>query len=234
MHLKRPDPGFTHSAKARQNFLLALRIALWFTGILWFIQISDQYLGLELGRFGLRPRDAAGLAGVITAPFLHAGFAHLFSNTMPLLVAVTAMLYLYPNSALRALPMIWLGGGLLAWLIGRPSVHVGASGLVYGMLAFVFVSGMLRQDFRSIAVSLFVWFLYGSMVWGILPIRPRMSWEMHLAGALIGMVMAVLYRGWDRVPIKRYDWEEDDSVPEWFPDPDADDEGDDGNDDRTR
>ena len=226
MHLKRPDPRYTHSPKAKKNFALALKAGLWFVGILWFIQFANDYLGLELGRFGLRPRDMGGLVGIVTAPLLHGGFAHLFSNTMPLLVSITAMLYLYPNSALRALPMIWLGGGLLAWFIGRPSFHVGASGLVYGMLSFVFVSGMLRQDFRSMAVSLFVWFLYGSMVWGILPIRPRMSWEMHLAGALMGIVMAVLYRHWDRVPIKRYDWEDDDSVPDWYPDPDAKQEND--------
>jgi membrane associated rhomboid family serine protease len=188
---------------------------------LWFIQFANVYLDLELGRFGLRPRDADGLLGILTAPFLHGGFAHLFSNTMPLLVGITAMLYLYPNSSLRALPMIWLGGGLLAWFIGRPSIHIGASGLVYGMLAFVFLSGVFRQDFRSIAVSFFVFFLYGSMVWGVLPIRPRMSWEMHLAGAVVGVLMAVLYRHWDRVPVKHYEWEEDDSVPDWFPEPGA-------------
>ena len=217
MHLRRPDPEFTHSTKARHNFRLALKIALWFVWALWFIEVADNYLGLGLDRFGLRPRDASGLMGVVTAPLLHGSFEHLFSNTMPLVVSLTAILYLYPNSAMRVLPMIWLGGGLLAWFIGRPSIHVGASGLVYGMLAFVFVSGMFRQDFRSMAVSLFVWFLYGSMLWGILPIRPRMSWEMHLAGAVLGLAMAIVYRNWDRVPLKRYDWEDDDSVPDWYP-----------------
>jgi len=115
--------------------------------------------------------------------------------------------------------MLWLGTGVLAWMIGRPSLHIGASGFVYGMLAYVFVSGMLRQDMRSMAVSLFVWFMYGSMVWGILPIRTGMSWEMHLSGAVLGVVMAVLYRNWDRVPLKRYEWEDDERVPDWFPEP---------------
>lgn len=227
MQLERPDPNFTHSAKARHNFWLALKVAFWFVGILWFIQVANQYLDLELGRFGLRPRDASGMVGIVTAPLLHAGFAHLFSNTMPVLVSVTAMLYLYPNSSVRVLPMIWLGGGLLAWFIGRPSIHVGASGLVYGMLSYIFISGMLRRDFRSMAVSLFVWFLYGSMIWGVLPVRPRMSWEMHLAGAITGTFMAILYRRWDQVPLKRYEWEEDDSVPDWFPEPEADEKKDD-------
>jgi len=228
MHLRRPDPEFTHSTKARQNFRLALQIALWFVGALWFIEVADNYLGLGLDHFGLRPRDAPGLMGVVTAPLLHGSFEHLFSNTMPLVVSLTAILYLYPNSAMRVLPMIWLGGGLLAWFIGRPSIHVGASGLVYGMLAFVFVSGMFRQDFRSMAVSLFVWFLYGSMLWGILPIRQRMSWEMHLAGALLGLAMAIVYRNWDRVPLKRYDWEDDDSVPDWYSESQPSDGDDDG------
>jgi membrane associated rhomboid family serine protease len=225
MHLHKPDPEFTHSAKARYNFRLALKIALVFTGILWFIQIADSYLGLSLGRFGLRPRDAEGLLGILTAPLLHGSFEHVFSNTAPLIVSLTTLLYLYPNSAVRVLPMLWLGSGLLAWMIGRPSLHIGASGFVYGMLAFVFVSGVLRQDFRSMAVSLFVWFMYGSMIWGILPIRPHMSWEMHLAGAVLGVAMAILYRRWDRVPLKRYDWEDDDSVPDWFPEANEDEQG---------
>lgn len=220
--LHKPDPEYLHSPKNRRNFLLALKVALVCCAVLWFIEIADAYLGLGLGRFGLRPRDLGGLVGIVAAPLLHGGFEHLFSNTAPLIVALTTLLYLYPNSALRVLPMLWLGGGLLAWLIGRPSVHVGASGLVYGVLAYVFVGGMLRNDLRSISVSMMVWFLYGSMVWGILPIRPGMSWEMHLSGALLGVVMAVLYRGWDRVPIKRYDWEDDDEVPDWFPDAERD------------
>jgi membrane associated rhomboid family serine protease len=114
--------------------------------------------------------------------------------------------------------MIWLGSGLLAWLIGRPSMHFGASGFIYGLLAYVFFSGILRRDMRSVSVSLLVGFLYGSMIWGVLPIRPHMSWELHLSGGLMGVLLAYLYRKWDRVPVIRYDWEEDDSIPEWYPD----------------
>jgi membrane associated rhomboid family serine protease len=224
MRIHKPDPHYTQSPRAQRNFMLALKISLGLTGVLWFIQVADAYLGLELARFGLRPRDTQGLLGVVTAPLLHGGFEHMFSNTAPLIVSLTTMLYLYPNSALRAVPMLWLGTGLLAWAIGRPSLHVGASGFVYGLLAFVFVSGMIRQDLRSMAVSLFVWFMYGSMVWGILPIRPQMSWEMHLSGAVLGVLMAVLYRNWDRVPLKRYEWEDDDTVPDWFPEPGREDD----------
>ncbi len=217
IQLHKPDPGFISSPKAARNFALAVRLAIAATCVIWFIWLSDAYLDLGLTRYGLRPRDALGLLGIVTAPLLHSNFEHLFSNTLPLLVALTAVLYLYPRSALRVIPMVWLGSGLLGWCIGRPSIHIGASGLVYGLLAFVFVSGLLRRDLRSVGVSLMVWFLYGSMVWGVLPIRPQMSWELHLAGAILGVAMAILYRDWDRVPLKRYAWEEDDSVPDWFP-----------------
>jgi len=218
MQFSNPDPAYMGAHKTRRNFLLALKWSLIFAAALWFIWIADAYLGLDLRRFGLRPRELKGLLGILTAPLIHGSGEHLFANTTPLIVSFTAILYLYPNSALRVIPMLWVGSGLLAWLIGRPSVHIGASGLIYGVLAFVFVSGVLRQDLRSIGVSLAVWFLYGSMVWGVLPIKPQMSWEMHLSGAILGVAMALVYRNFDQVPIKRYEWEDDDTVPDWYVD----------------
>lgn len=217
MHIGKPDPRFIASRKAKRNFSLALKIALWLTLVLWLILIIDSVLGLGLARFGLRPRHVSGLVGIFTAPLLHGGFEHLFSNTLPLMVSVTAILYLYPASAMRAIPVIWVGCGLLAWVIGRPSLHFGASGFVYGLLAYVFIGGILRLDMRSVAVSVMVWFLYGSMIWGVLPIRPNMSWEMHLSGAILGVALAIAYRHWDIMPVKRYAWEDDDSIPDWFP-----------------
>jgi membrane associated rhomboid family serine protease len=217
MALHQPDPEFVRSGRAQANFRLALRIALALVVLLWGILLVDTMFNLHLNRFGLRPGSLQGLLGVVTAPLLHGGAGHLFNNSIPLLVALTASLYLYPNAALRVVPLVWLGSGLLGWFIGRHSLHIGASGLLYGLLAFVFVSGVLRRDMRSVAVSLLVWFLYGTMIWGILPIRPNMSWELHLSGGAIGILLAWLYRKWDRVPLKRYAWEHDDSVPEWYP-----------------
>lgn len=217
MHLDKPDHRATSSPRAQRNFKLALKVAFWFTGFLWLILILDAVLGLGLARFGLRPRHFDGLIGVFTAPLLHSGAEHLFSNSLPLLVSLTTVLYLYPRSAMRVIPVIWVGSGILAWIIGRESLHFGASGFVYGLLAYVFISGILRLDMRSVAVSVMVWFLYGSMIWGVLPIRPNMSWELHLAGAILGVALAIVYRQWDVAPVKRYSWEDDDSVPEWFP-----------------
>lgn len=217
MYLGRPDPGFTESKRAQRNFKLALEIALALTGFLWLILFVDNFMGLELTRFGLRPGQLKGLIGLLTAPLLHGGAEHLFSNTAPLIVSLTTILYLYPGSSVRVIPVIWLGSGMLAWIIGQPGLHFGASGFVYGLLAFVFVSGILRLDMRSVAVSVMVWFLYGSMIWGVLPIRPNMSWELHLGGAILGVALAIVFRRWDVTPVKRYEWEDDDSVPDWFP-----------------
>lgn len=217
MHLGKPVPDAISSPRAQRNFKLALKIAMWFTGFLWLILIVDTVLGLGLARFGLRPKHLDGLIGIFTAPLLHAGAEHMFSNTLPLIVSLTTVLYLYPKSAMRVMPVIWMGSGLLAWIIGRESLHFGASGFVYGLLAYVFISGILRLDMRSVAVSVMVWFLYGSMIWGLLPIRPNMSWELHLGGAILGVALAIVFRHWDVTPVKRYSWEDDDSVPDWFP-----------------
>jgi len=217
MHLAKPDPRFTSSPRAQRSFKLALKIALFMMGLLWLILFIDSVLGLGLHRFGLRPRHAEGLVGIFSAPLLHGSAEHLFSNTLPLVISLTTILYLYPRAAMRVIPIIWMGSGLLAWIIGRPSLHFGASGFVYGLLAYVFISGILRLDMRSVAVSVMVWFLYGSMIWGVLPIRPNMSWELHLSGAILGVAMAIAFRRWDVTPVKRYSWEDDDSVPEWFP-----------------
>jgi membrane associated rhomboid family serine protease len=222
MALGKPDPRYTQSRRAQASFRLALRITLVFIGILWTVFVLDAVFGLRLGRFGLRPGSTAGLVGILTAPMLHGSFQHLLSNTIPLLVSLTATLYLYPASSLRVIPLLWLGSGAIAWYIGRPSLHFGASGLIYGLLAYVFIGGILRRDMRSVSVSLLVGFLYGSMIWGVLPIRPNMSWEMHLGGAMMGCLLAILYRHWDRVPLVRYEWEDDDTPPEWYPEPPGD------------
>ncbi len=127
----------------------------------------------------------------MAAPLLHGDFAHLMSNALPLAVVGTAMLYLYPDASRIVLPAIYFGPGVAVWLFARDSVHIGASGLVYGLVCYVFVAGILRRDRRAIAASLLVAFMYGALVWGVLPIRIGVSWETHLAAALIGVALAL-------------------------------------------
>jgi len=209
MQIHIPDPAYTSSNRARANFRLAVKIALGFVALIWLIQLLNWGLDLELERFGVRPRELAGLPGILLAPLLHAGFAHLIANSLPLLVLGTGMLHLYPNSALKVIPAVYLGPGIAVWLFARPSVHVGASGLVYGLVSYIFVAGLIRRDKRAIAASLLVYFLYGTLAWGVLPIEPGVSWETHLAAALIGLMLAIALRRLDIPPRKHYAWEDE-------------------------
>ena len=209
MQLHIPDPAYTSSERARANFWLAFQIALGFVALIWVIQLWNWGLNLGLARFGVRPREWAGLPGILLAPLLHGGFSHLIGNSLPLLVLGTVMLHLYPSSALKVIPAAYLGPGIAVWLFARASVHVGASGLVYGLVSYIFVAGLIRRDKRAIAASLLVCFLYGTLVWGILPIKPGVSWETHLAAGLIGLVLAIALRHLDIPPRKRYAWEDE-------------------------
>lgn len=197
-----PDPD-----RARANFHVAVKLALVFVVALWLIQVLLSGPGFDPGDFGVRPRQWIGLIGILSAPLVHADYAHLFGNTVPLAVLGTAMLYLYPKSSRIVLPAVYLGSGTAVWLFARGSSHLGASGLVYGMFAYVLTAGLIRRDRRAIATALLVVFLYGTLVWGVLPIEPHMSWETHLAAAMIGVILALALRERD-VPLRRtYSWE---------------------------
>jgi len=214
MQIHIPDPAHTGSERARANFRLAIKLALGFVALIWLIQLLDWALDLEPADFGVRPRQLAGLPGIFFAPLVHGGFAHLLANSPPLLVLGTAMLYLYPSAALRVLPAVYLGTGVAVWLFARGSAHVGASGLIYGLVSYIFVASLIRRDRRAIAASLLVCFMYGALIWGLLPIEPGVSWETHLAAALIGIVLAIALRRRDIPPRVRYTWEnEEDNDP---------------------
>jgi membrane associated rhomboid family serine protease len=209
-----PDPAFTDSAATRANFRRAVIIALAFVTLIVAVQLVNWAFGLELQRFGILPRQLSGLPGILEAPLLHGDFAHLLSNALPLLVAGTALLHLYPDSSRIVIPAIYVGSGVAVWLVGRDSIHIGASGLVYGFVSYVFVAGMLRRDRRALAASLLVAFMYGALVWGVLPLKVGVSWETHLAAALIGIVLAFMLRRRDVPPRRRYAWEDEEEPAE--------------------
>jgi membrane associated rhomboid family serine protease len=207
MEMHTPDPAYTSSERAQANFRLAFKISIGLVGLISLIQSLNWGLELGIERFGVRPREFAGLPGILIAPLLHAGFGHLASNALPLLVLGTGMLHLYPNSAVTVLPAVYLGPGIAVWLFAGGGIHIGASGLVYGLVSYIFIAGVIRRDTRAIAASLLVSFLYGSLAWGVFPIKPGVSWETHLAAALIGLVLAIALRRLDIPPRKRYAWE---------------------------
>jgi membrane associated rhomboid family serine protease len=204
-----PDPSFTDSAATRANFRRAVKVALAFVVLIAAIHLVNWAFDLDLQRFGVRPRRLEGLPGIFLMPLLHGDFAHLIGNMLPLLVVGTALLHLYPDSARIVLPAVYFGPGIAVWLFGRDSVHIGASGLVYGFVSYVFVAGLLRRDRRAIAASLLVSFMYGALVWGVLPIKTGVSWEGHLSAAVIGVVLALALRHRDIPPRRRYAWEDE-------------------------
>lgn len=156
----------------------------------------DQATGGRLAFwYGLHTRETAGLIGIITSPLLHGSWSHLLSNTFPLVSLLGLLLFFYPRLWPRALVTLWIGTGSLVWLLGRPVTHIGASGVVYALAAFLGFSGFFRRDLRAVVISLLVLFYYGSMVVGILPGQEGISWESHLLGLVMGIVGAYMFRG---------------------------------------
>lgn len=196
----------------------AFQAAAFFTSVLWAIKLSELALRVDLSRYSIFPGDPATLIGILFAPLLHGSIGHLIANTAPILVLGTAMLYGYPRAARAALPVLYLGTGLAVWLFARPAWHLGASGLAFGLMFFLFTMGVARWERRAIALSLAVFLLYGGMIWELLPTDPNVSFESHLAGAGLGVVLAILLRRRDPpTPEKTYGWEQEGGDAEDWP-----------------
>lgn len=182
----------------RKKFLGSLVIPLIIIALMWTAKVVEVSFGVSLSRFGVVPHTARGLLGIFTLPFLHGSWEHLISNSIPILVLGTALYYFYPTLANRVMLLTYLFSGLLTWCLGDPgSTHIGASALVYGLNLFLIVSGFIRGNRMLIVISLVVVFLYGGFVWGMIPELAELqniSWEGHLSGAIIGVVLAFLFR----------------------------------------
>ena len=202
-----PDP-----AADTRRLRIAFTVTVAFALLLWAVKLVEYFGVLDFTRFGIYPRRLGGLAGVLCAPFIHGSFAHLFANTPPIIVIGTMLFYVYPRAARVLLPTVYLGGGVAVWLFARDAYHIGASGIAFGMLLFVLTSGVLRWERRAIAISLVVFFLYGGMILGTIPGARGISFESHLSGALIGIVLAFLLRHSDPGPPRKpYSWEREDA-----------------------
>ncbi len=199
--------------KLDRSLKRVLKIQLVVVVVLWWIWIADQLFGLDLNRLGVYPRHLDGLWGLAFAPLIHGSFSHLMSNTLPVFILGASLFYFYPKSARLAMPAIYVGSSLGVWLFGRAAYHIGASGVTHGLMFFLFLSGILRRDKRAIAVAMMVFFLYGSMVWGIFPRDPDISFEAHFFGAVLGVVMAVVLQKLDspRWRRRKYSWEDEPS-----------------------
>ncbi|MGB5849684.1 MAG: rhomboid family intramembrane serine protease [Ignavibacteriaceae bacterium] len=174
---------------------------------MWIIYLITLALNLDLSRMGILPRDMIGILGIISGPIVHANFSHLLSNTMPLLILGWTIFFFYSKVSYKSFLVIYVLTGLFVWLFARQVYHIGASGIVYGFASFLFFSGIFRRDNKSIAIALIVTFLYGGIVWGVLPGQKGISWESHLFGGIAGIITAFIFRKID--PPKKYDWEDE-------------------------
>ena len=177
--------------------------------VIWTVFWLELRLQTNFNDYGIFPKTLSGLRGIVLSPFIHGSVEHLYNNTIPLAVLMAALFYFYRNNAFKVLVTGILLSGFITWVIGRPSYHIGASGVIYFLVSFIFFKGIFTKYYRLIALSLVVVFIYGSMLWYIFPIRDGISWEGHLGGFMTGLLLAFLVRSKMPSP-KKYDWEEDD------------------------
>lgn len=176
---------------------------------IWMVFWVEVRFNYNFNHWGIQPRSFSGLKGVFFSPFIHSSVEHLYNNTIPLAVLTFFLFLFYRRVALRVILMGVLGAGILTWVIGRPSYHIGASGLIYVLASFIFFKGIITKHYRWVALSLIVVFVYGSMIWYIFPVKDGISWEGHLSGFLMGLFLALLVRI-DVPKEKKYDWEKED------------------------
>lgn len=182
--------------------------------ILWAIFFVDRLCHLDLYKLGVKPQTIEGLKGILFMPFIHSqkDYSHIINNSIPTLILLSTLIYFYREIAIYVVLFIWLGGGIVLWYMAENpfTYHIGISGIIYGLFGFLLLSGFFTKYLPLQAISLFVAFVYGSMIWGVFPTEERISWEGHLAGFLIGLLLAIAFRKKGPTPPKyRYEIEQE-------------------------
>ncbi len=178
--------GFVKELKSQFNIIGT------FIAIFWIVEIVNQtFFGDRLDYFGIIPRNIVGLRGIILAPFLHTDFTHLIANTVPFAILAWFVMLQDTDDFFTVSFYSMIVSGIGVWLFARPnSITVGASGVIFGYLGFLLLRGYFQKNTPSIALSLMVVFLYGGMIWGVLPSNPHVSWLGHLFGFIGGILAA--------------------------------------------
>ena len=169
-----------------QSYVIPIRLVF----LMWFVFAIGLILPFDLAFMGIYPRSISGTIGILFAPLIHGDIIHLISNTIPLLFLGTILFLFYDRIAKRVLIQCYFITNFLVWIFARPSLHIGASGLVYGIAAFLIFFGVFRKDFRSILISLVILLMYGGLIYGVLPQQEGISWESHLLGGIVGAFTA--------------------------------------------
>jgi membrane associated rhomboid family serine protease len=177
-----------------------------FVLLIWIVFWVEVQFNLSFNYLGIFPKTFVGLRGILFSPFIHGSVEHLYHNSLPLFILSLALFYFYRPIAWKVIIYGILLSGLITWGIGRPSYHIGASGLIYVLASFIFLKGIRTKYFRLVALSLIVVFIYGSMVWYVFPVKENISWEGHLAGLITGLLFAFLFNPKLEM-VEKYDWE---------------------------
>ena len=206
-------PGYATqpaAAKKRPAWLVGGVTMVSFIALLYIIELFDSLSNHRLDQNGIRPLEADGLWGIIFAPLLHANWDHLIANTVPALILGFLMTLAGLSRFIFATAIVWIVGGFGTWLIGNlgthcpyvgvscESNHIGASGLIFGWLAFLIVFGFFTRKVWEIVVGVVVLFVYGGVLLGVLPGTYGVSWQGHLCGAIAGVIAAYLLSGPER------------------------------------
>lgn len=198
-----------YAALRKKTWPKAFKIALIFIGMMWAVFFLDiLFPFVEFKNYGIYPRHVSGVIGIVSAFFLHGSLSHIISNTLPILLAITALFGNYPKTAKKVFVLSILLTGTLVWSFARSANHIGASGVLYSLLAYIFISGFIKKDMQSIGISIVIAFLYGSLLFGVIPEKEGVSWESHLFGFFVGLFLAWLYRDKDKPKYKNWDEEE--------------------------
>lgn len=189
-----------------------LAYPLLFVLAIWVVFWVENRFNLNFNYLGIYPSTLLGLRGILFGPFIHGSLEHIFNNSVPLFVLSFALFYFYYDIRWKVLLYGLLVTGFCTWLIGRPATHIGASGVVYMLVAFLFFKGIFSKNYQLTALSLIVVFLYGSLLWYVFPINPEISWEGHLSGFFVGFVFALIFR---KNPVEevKYSWQREDYDP---------------------
>jgi membrane associated rhomboid family serine protease len=195
------------------NILPVVLFPILFVLLISAIKGLEYFYDFSFVKYGVLPRQISGLKGILFSPLIHSDFSHLTNNALPILVLLVSLRYFYRSISNEVFVWSWLFSGFLLWTFARQNYHIGASGIIYALSSFLFFSGLIRKHTKLMAVSMFVVFFYGSLVWGLFPLQERVSWEGHLTGAISGLILAFWFRK-EGPPKQIYQYEIDEMVEE--------------------